>query len=83
VAATLGDVIGGRMGPGMVLNYGLDRVRFITPVKAGARIRNRVSLQAIEPKADGKTLYTMACTMEIEGEQAPALVATVLGLATG
>jgi acyl dehydratase len=83
VAATLDEVVGGRLGSGMVLNYGIDRLRFITPVKSGARVRNRVSLAAVEAKGPGKTLYTMACTMEIEGEPAPALVATVLGMATG
>jgi acyl dehydratase len=80
VSATLGEVIDGRLGAAMVLNYGIDRLRFITPVKSGSRVRNRVSLQAVEPKGSGRTLYAFACTMEIEGEESPALVATVLGL---
>jgi acyl dehydratase len=83
VAATLGEVVEGRLGSGVVLNYGIDRLRFVTPVKSGSRVRNRVTLQAVEPKGEGRTLYTMGCTMEIEGEPAPALIATVLGLATG
>jgi len=52
-------------------------------VRSGARVRNRVVLQSVEPKGAGKVLYSMACTMEIEGDDAPALVATVLGLAAG
>jgi len=83
VSATLGEVIDGRLGSGMVLNYGIDRLRFITPVKSGSRVRNRVALQSAEPKGPGRTLYAFACTMEIEGEESPALVATVLGLAAG
>jgi acyl dehydratase len=83
VAGTLAEVVGDRLGSAMVLNYGIDRLRFITPVRSGARVRNRVVLQSVEPKGAGKVLYSMACTMEIEGDDAPALVATVLGLAAG
>jgi acyl dehydratase len=83
VAGTLAEVVGDRLGSAMALNYGIDRLRFITPVRSGARVRNRVVLQSVEPKGAGKVLYSMACTMEIEGDDAPALVATVLGLAAG
>ena len=66
--------------PGVIgaLNYGLDKVRFLTPVKCGARIRNRVKMLALEPKGPGRTLITNESTMEIEGEPKPALVATTL-----
>jgi acyl dehydratase len=66
--------------PGVVggLNYGLDRVRFLTPVKCGARIRNRVKMLSMEDKGPGRTLITNESTMEIEGEPKPALVATTL-----
>ena len=66
--------------PGVLggLNYGLDRVRFLTPVKCGARIRNRVKMLGMEDKGPGRTLITNESTMEIEGEPKPALVATTL-----
>ena len=66
--------------PGVLgaLNYGLDRVRFLTPVKCGARIRNRVRMLSLEDKGPGRTLITNEATMEIEGEAKPALVATTL-----
>ena len=66
--------------PGVLgaLNYGLDRVRFLTPVKCGARIRNRVKMLAMEEKGPGRTLITNESTMEIENEAKPALVATTL-----
>jgi acyl dehydratase len=41
-------------GVSQVLNYGLDRVRFIAPVKAGARIRTRVVLLAAGPQVEGR-----------------------------
>jgi acyl dehydratase len=59
------------------LNYGLERIRFINPVKAGARIRNRIKLLNVEEKTNG-TLVTTENTIEIDGEEKPALVATAL-----
>ena len=50
------------------LNYGADRVRFITPVKAGARIRDHITLIAAEEKGGGRVLLTARHTVEIEGE---------------
>jgi acyl dehydratase len=62
------------------LNYGLDKVRFVAPVKAGARVRNRVVLLAVEDKGPGRKLITMQNTIEIEGESRPALIAESLAL---
>ena len=67
-------------GVSQVLNYGLDRVRFIAPVKAGARIRTRVVLLAAEPQDNGRFLLTFQNTVEIEGGTKPALVAQTLAL---
>ncbi|PNY79629.1 MaoC family dehydratase [Deinococcus koreensis] len=61
-------------GARLVVNYGLNRVRFITPVRAGARLRNRAVLQAAEPGA-GFVQITVANTVEIEGEAKPACTA--------
>jgi acyl dehydratase len=60
-----------------ILNYGIERVRFINPVRAGARIRNRVKLVAIDERPNG-TLVTTDNIIEIEGEMKPALAATML-----
>jgi acyl dehydratase len=62
------------------LNYGLDKVRFIAPVKAGARVRNRVVLLAVDRRPDGRVLITLQNTIEIEGEAKPALVAESLAM---
>jgi acyl dehydratase len=69
-------------GISQALNYGLDRVRFIAPVKAGSRVRNRVKLLAAQARGDGRMLLTTENTIEIEGEPKPALIATALVMAT-
>ena len=62
------------------LNYGLDRVRFLTPVKVGKRIRDRVVLLAAEQQDKGRLLLKTRNTIEIEGETKPALIAETLTL---
>jgi len=59
-------------------NYGLDKVRFIAPVRAGARVRNRIRLLALEQKEASRWLMTTENSVEIEGEDKPALIATCL-----
>ena len=56
------------------LNYGLDKVRFIAPVKSGAR----ANLVSAEPQSDRRVLLKLQCALEIEGEDKPGLVAEVL-----
>ena len=62
-------------------NYGLDKVRFLAPVKAGARVRLRVALVDVEKKGGGVVLKT-SNTLEIEGSDKPALIAESLALIT-
>jgi len=62
------------------LNYGLDRVRFIAPVPVGARVRVHIKLAAMEPKGPGRWLISTENTIEIEGNDKPALIATVLAM---
>lgn len=62
----------------MGLNYGLNRVRFTNPVRAGSRIRGRVVVKSIEDIAAGVQV-TWAITVELENEQKPALVAEWIG----
>ncbi|PZN51652.1 MAG: nodulation protein NodN [Proteobacteria bacterium] len=59
-------------------NYGLDRVRFISPVKAGARVRLRCKLLSMEDKGPGQYLMKVENTVEIEAETRPALIAETL-----
>src|SRR4051794_23359658 len=68
--------LGGRMG----VNYGLNKVRFIAPVRVGKRIRMRSKLLAVEEIGDGRAVQmTSEQTIEIEGEEKPACVAETLG----
>ena len=64
----------------MAVNYGLDRVRFIAPVRAGKRVRGHFTLDGIEDKAPGQLLVRHSVTVEIEHEPKPALTAQWLGL---
>jgi acyl dehydratase len=64
-------------------NYGLNRVRFAAPVRCGDRIRDRIGLVAIEERGEGRKLLTMDHTIEIEGQEKPALVATTLAMVQG
>jgi acyl dehydratase len=66
---------------GAAFNYGLDKVRFLAPVKAGARVRLRVALVDVEKKGGGVVLKT-SNTLEIEGSAKPALIAESLALIT-
>ena len=61
-----------------VFNYGLNRVRFITPVKVGSRIRMRTTLQGVEEIGPGAIQMTNVQTIEIEGSERPAMVAESL-----
>jgi len=58
----------------MGVNYGFDKVRFISPVKVGARVRVHSLLSKVELKGNA-VQQTQTMTVEIEGEQKPALVA--------
>ena len=64
----------------MAVNYGLDRVRFLAPVRSGKRVRGRFVLDSVEEKAPGQWLMRHNVTVEIEGEDKPALTALWLGL---
>jgi acyl dehydratase len=61
-------------------NYGLDKVRFLAPVKSGARVRLRVTVIGVERKTDGTMILKTGNTLEIEGSEKPALIAESLAL---
>lgn len=62
------------------VNYGLDRVRFLAPVRSGKRVRGRFVLDSMEEKAADQYLMRHVVTVEIEHEPKPALSATWLTL---
>ncbi len=69
-----------QMSARMLVNYGLDRVRFTSPVGPGARFRNRAVLKAIRRKGFRKFLLTIENTIEVEGREKPAMIADLLAL---
>jgi len=65
----------------MGINYGFDRVRFLTPVKVDSRIRARARLLDVQEKSPGQFLIKQEVSLEIEGEPKPALIAEWLTMA--
>ena len=64
----------------MGLNYGFDKVRFPAPVRAGKRVRAHLSIVGVDRKDDNRILIKQAVSVEIEGEETPALVAEWLAM---
>jgi acyl dehydratase len=64
-------------------NYGLDKVRFLTPVKAGARVRANTRVAEVKDQGMGRKLVKLVNSVEIEGETKPAMVAETLMLVVG
>jgi len=62
----------------MTINYGSDKVRFLKPVGVGQRIRAKQQLLEANEKKPGQWLMKMNVTVEIEGEETPALIAEIL-----
>ena len=67
-------------GVKMGVNYGFERVRFMAPVRSGKRVRGRFTLARFEEKRPGQWQFVHNVTVEIEGEEKPALVADWIGL---
>lgn len=68
-------------GRTMGVNYGFDRLRFVSPVKSGGRIRGRFVLKSLQSKMPQQHMITYAVTVEQEGADKPALSADWLTLA--
>lgn len=64
----------------MGVNYGFDRVRFLAPVRSGKRVRGRFTLKEATEKEPGRLLTRHEVSVEIEGEEKPALTAEWIGL---
>ena len=64
----------------MGLNYGFDKVRFLEPVRAGKRVRAHLSITEVDRKDDNRFRIKQSVSVEIEGEDKPALVAEWLAM---
>lgn len=70
-------------GSTKAINYGSDRIRFLQPVKTGSEIRARVRLAGVSDRGGEHHLVKNEVTVEIKGENRPAMVAQVLTLFVG
>jgi acyl dehydratase len=80
IAPTAFEVLFARVAPKSVVNYGLEKVRFYAPVRSGKRVRNRIKLDGVDDRGNGRYLVTTENTIEIEGEIRPALIASALAI---
>ncbi|HST35639.1 MAG TPA: MaoC family dehydratase [Allosphingosinicella sp.] len=64
----------------MGVNYGFEKVRFLAPVRSGKRVRGRFVLASFEEKGPGRYQFVHTVTVEIEGEEKPALIADWIGM---
>jgi len=67
-------------GHAMTYNYGLNKVRFLNPVKVGSRVRAHMKVQQVTQKKPGQLLMIAEVTVEIEDEEKPALFAESLAM---
>jgi acyl dehydratase len=64
----------------MGINYGSDKIRYLMPVRVGKRVRSKQKVLEVTEKNPGQWLFKNSVTVEIEGEETPALVAEILSL---
>ena len=62
------------------VNYGSNKVRFVSPVQAGSRVRLRSTIKNVEPVEGNGVRITFEAVIEVEGQQRPAMVAETLGI---
>jgi acyl dehydratase len=77
LAPTSFEVLISRTFAKSVVNRGVDKVRFMAPVRSGKRVRNHITVTGVEDRGSGRFLVTTANTLEIEGEIKPALTGNV------
>jgi acyl dehydratase len=75
------DAMPGIEGAKMGVNYGLNKLRFMAPVRAGKRIRGRFTIADVTERSPGQFQTTVTVSVEIEGEDKPALAAEWVTLA--
>ncbi|MGH7356767.1 MAG: MaoC family dehydratase, partial [Candidatus Rokuibacteriota bacterium] len=76
LGATLVKVAKRRRG----INYGSNKIRFTNAVPAGSRVRLRSRIAKVEPVPDNGFRVTTEVTIEVEGQERPALVAEIMGI---
>ena len=64
----------------MAINYGLNKVRFLNPVKVNSEVRAHTKVVDVSEKSPGQILVTNQVTIEIKGEDKPAMIAETLAL---
>lgn len=64
----------------MGINYGSDKIRYLMPVRVGKRIRSQQTVLEVGEKKPGHWLIKTQVTVEIEGEETPALIAEILSM---
>ncbi|MBT3140299.1 MaoC family dehydratase [Phaeobacter gallaeciensis] len=67
-------------GQVMGINYGFNKLRFLSPVLAGSKVRGRFELKSVRKRSETELLREHQLTIEIEGKETPALIADWLGL---
>jgi len=67
-------------GMAMSINYGLNKVRFVSPVRAGSRVRAGASVADVSEKSPGRFMVTMDLVLELEGSESPAVIAQQLAM---
>jgi len=80
IAPTSFEILLTRVAPKSVVNRGLEKVRFLAPVRSGKRVRNRIKLAAVDHRGNGRYIVTTDNTIEIEGETKPALQASAIAI---
>jgi acyl dehydratase len=80
IAPTSFEILVTRVAPKSVVNRGLEKVRFLAPVRSGKRVRNRIRLAAVDDRGNGRYVVTTDNTIEIEGETKPALQASAIAI---
>ena len=79
LSAMVYDVLPRVEGVTMAVNYGMNRMRFLSPVKVGSRVRGRFVLKDCDTSKPGEVTTTFVVTVEIDGQDKPALVAEWIG----
>ena len=80
IAPTAFELLVARVDAKSVVINGLENVRFISPVRSGKRVRNHIKLSAVEHQVRNRYQVITENTMEIEGENRPALTASTLAI---
>ena len=80
ISNLLGQIMPIPVGTVMGINYGMDKVRFVQPVKVNSRVRARSRIERVSKRSGGQFMVKTTVTLEIENSERPALVAEILSL---